>query len=69
MQDEISLCRAWLRYFCRPAKHYASRSNAELAERVSRWAGVRVRTQAFELAASQLNYEIQGGKIKAAVSA
>ena len=68
MQEEIDLARKWLRYFARPSKHYASRTNDELSERVSRWAGERVRTQAFEEAASQLGYEMGANKIKAAVT-
>jgi len=57
MQDEIKLCTTWLFYFARPAKHYASRSCEELAERVSRWAGVYVRPEAFIIGASHLGFE------------
>jgi len=57
MQEEIDLARKWLRYFARPAKHYAPRSCEDYASRVSRWAGVPIRPDAFLKAATQLNYE------------
>ena len=68
MQDEIDLCKQWLRYFARPAKHYAPRDMDELARRVSIWAGVPIRPDAFRTAASQLHYEMRGKNIKAAIS-
>jgi hypothetical protein len=61
------LAVTWLRYFARPAKHFAPRPIEEYAGRVSRWASEPVRTEAFVQAASQLGFEIQGGRIKAAV--
>jgi len=68
MQEEIDLARKWLRYFCRPAKHYAPRTCDEYAKRVSIWAGVPIRPDAFRTAASQLNYEMGGNRIKAAIA-
>ena len=59
MEDEIKLCKTWLRYFSRPAKHYAPRPIQDYARRVSVWAGVQVRTDAFLKAASQLGYEMR----------
>jgi DUF1365 family protein len=68
MQDEIDVARQWLRYFARPAKHYAPRSCEDYAKRISIWASEPVRTEALLEAASQLGFEIQGGRIKAVVA-
>lgn len=73
MIDEVATARTWLRYFARPAKHWAPRSVEEYTRRVSVWAGEPIRPDAFLEAASQLNYEMgrrEDGshKIKAAVT-
>ncbi|MCK9571444.1 hypothetical protein M0R72_21020 [Candidatus Pacearchaeota archaeon] len=68
MQDEIDLARKWLRYFARPSRHWAPRSCEEYAKRITTWAGEPVRTEALVYAASQLHYEIQGDRIKAAIA-
>ena len=68
MQAEIDLARKWLRYFARPAKHYAPRTCDEYARRASIWAGEPIRPDAFRTAASQLHYEMRGDKIKAAIA-
>ena len=68
IDDEIELCKRWLRYFCRPAKHYAPRTCDEYARRASIWAGEPIRPDAFRTAASQLHFEMRGDKIKAAIA-
>jgi DUF1365 family protein len=67
MEDEIRVARQWLRYFARPSKHFAPRHCDDYAKRISIWASEPVRTEALLEAASQLGFEIQGGRIKAAV--
>lgn len=68
LEDEIKISSRWICYFVRRSKHYAPRTTSEYAERITRWSGEPVRTEAFEAAASQQGYEIQGGRIKAAVT-
>lgn len=67
MQDETRLCIQWIHYFVRPSQHWAPKTCEEYRKRIERWAGEPVRTEAFVKAASQLGYEIQGDRIKAAV--
>lgn len=68
MKDEIVLCRTWLRYFGRASKHFAPRSVDDYTKRVSTWSGEPIRIEAFKTAASQLNYEILGDRIKGSFS-
>lgn len=67
MIDEVKICNQWMYYYLRRSRHFAPKTVDQYAERVSKWAGEPVRTEAFVAAASQQGYEIQGGRIKAAV--